>query len=296
MTRASDYHRQTKHSFNRFARSLGYLDWAAQPNPFRRYDGAPVLDLPRRPLRADVPYEALFDGSAVPAPMDLAAAGEFLRCAMGLSAWKQYQTSRWALRVNPSSGNLHPTETYMAWNGRVYHYAPHDHVLEIRAEVAAPALSPAGPADGAGDQVMLVALTSIFWREAWKYGERAFRYCQHDVGHAIGSLRLSAALLGWRMRLLPDWSDADIGALTGVDRDADAGEAEREAPECVAIVSADGGATIDREAVIVAARRATWHGRPNMLSRSHVDWPAIDAVDVATRTPGGSIRGDHPVR
>ena len=24
----------TKHHFNRFARSLGYLDWATQPNPF----------------------------------------------------------------------------------------------------------------------------------------------------------------------------------------------------------------------------------------------------------------------
>ena len=29
-----------------------------------------------------------------------------------------------------------------------------------------------------------MALTSITWREAWKYGERAFRYCNHDVGHA----------------------------------------------------------------------------------------------------------------
>src|SRR5437660_12483691 len=31
----------------------------------------------------------------------------------------------------------------------------------------------------------LVGLSSIHWREAWKYGERAFRYCQHDVGHAL---------------------------------------------------------------------------------------------------------------
>ena len=29
-----------------------------------------------------------------------------------------------------------------------------------------------------------VRLSSIHWREAWKYGERAFRYCQHDIGHA----------------------------------------------------------------------------------------------------------------
>ena len=34
-----DYHQATKHSFHRFASSLGYLDWANQPNPFRFYEG-----------------------------------------------------------------------------------------------------------------------------------------------------------------------------------------------------------------------------------------------------------------
>jgi len=33
------YHAETKHHFHRSARSLGYLDWANQPNPFRLYDG-----------------------------------------------------------------------------------------------------------------------------------------------------------------------------------------------------------------------------------------------------------------
>jgi len=32
--------------------------------------------------------------------------------------------------------------------------------------------------------------TSIFWREAWKYGERAFRYCQHDVVTCLGGSQL----------------------------------------------------------------------------------------------------------
>lgn len=273
MSRAADYHQQTKHSFNRFARSLGYLDWAAQPHPFRRYDGAPTLDLPRTPLRADIPYDALFDGTAPPAPLDLASVGEFLRCAMGLSAWKQHQASRWALRVNPSSGNLHPTEAYVVWEGRVCHYAPSEHVLEQRAEL------PARPGDA-----LLVGLTSILWREAWKYGERAFRYCQHDVGHAIGALRFSAALLGWRLRLLPDWTDADIGALLGVDREADYGEAEREEPECLLIVTAGDALPVDRPALVAAAHGAAWSGQANALSRSHVDWPAIDAVAEATRT------------
>ena len=43
------YHDGTKHHFNRFARSLGYLDWASQPNPFRRFAGAPEIPLHPRP-------------------------------------------------------------------------------------------------------------------------------------------------------------------------------------------------------------------------------------------------------
>src|SRR5438105_2582159 len=40
------YHRETKHHLFRYARALGYLDWDNQPNPFRRYSGAPVIPLP----------------------------------------------------------------------------------------------------------------------------------------------------------------------------------------------------------------------------------------------------------
>src|SRR5204863_3768546 len=97
----------------------------------------------------------------------------------------------------------------------------------------------------------LIALTSIIWREAWKYGERAFRYCQHDTGHALGALRFAAAMLGWRMQLLPQWSDAQIAALLGLDRNADFGDAEKEEPECMAIVGRDPGSGIRDPKVFV---------------------------------------------
>ena len=32
---ALTYHQQTKHHLDRYARSVGYLDWATQPDPFR---------------------------------------------------------------------------------------------------------------------------------------------------------------------------------------------------------------------------------------------------------------------
>jgi SagB-type dehydrogenase family enzyme len=201
---------------------------------------------------------------------------------MGLSAWKQYGESRWALRVNPSSGNLHPTEAWIVHGGRVSHYAPQEHALEERC-VLQSSVAQASKACFTGE-CFLVALTSIIWREAWKYGERAFRYCQHDTGHAIGALRFAAALLGWRMQLLPHWSDLQIAALLGLDRDPDFGDAEREEPECIAVVG--GGSEFDRDALISGARSGSWFGHANRLSSDRVEWPIIDEVTLATRYPG----------
>ena len=50
------YHEQTKHHPDRYARSPGYMDWDNQPNPFRVYEGAPIVNLPalQRTRRADI--------------------------------------------------------------------------------------------------------------------------------------------------------------------------------------------------------------------------------------------------
>jgi len=307
------YHEATKHHFNRFARSLGYLDWATQPDPFRRYAGASLHHLPRvspgsrHPERVDpgamptvdVPYDSLFEPHPAPHPIDEQSIGEFLRCSMGLSAWKQHGSSRWALRVNPSSGNLHPTEAWIVHDGSVCHYAPKEHALEERCVFQSP-VARTLKVRATGDH-FLVALTSIIWREAWKYGERAFRYCQHDVGHAIGALRFAAALLGWRLHLLPEWSDTQIAALLGLDREQDFDDAEREEPECIAVVRRNPGSGIrdprvheDPEVLVAAARNGSWFGHANRLSTNHVEWPIIDEISKATRYPGLESRTFEP--
>jgi len=273
------YHDGTKHHFNRFARSLGYLDWASQPHPFRSFAGAPQVDL---------------------RPLTLAVAG-ILRYSLGLSAWKELRrpgsptpSARWSLRVNPSSGNLHPTEAYVIAGaaagldpaGGVYHYAADRHALERRCAFDEPPLV-------GDDPSFLVALTSIHWREAWKYGERAFRYCQHDLGHAIAAVRIAAALHDCDAILLPEWSHADIAAATGIDRDEDYVDAEREEPGCVLAIGrqapvSNQSAVGSRDAVLAAARAARWTGLASQLSEDHVQWTFIDEIADATRDRGRS--------
>ena len=103
------YHQRTKHRPERYAASLGYLDWASQPDPFRRFEGAPGVDLPRPPLRPAPSYDSLFTSTPQAAALDADTVGRLLLHSLALSAWKQVGPGQsWSLRINPSSGALHP--------------------------------------------------------------------------------------------------------------------------------------------------------------------------------------------
>ncbi len=291
------YHERTKHHYCRYAASLGYMDWASQPDPFRRYDGASLVRLPLPDAGRAPPYWRLYVADSMETvPLSIDSLSLFFRYALSLTAWKQFHETTWSLRANPSSGNLHPTEGYAllppvdAIHDRpgVYHYAPKEHGLERRADLAPlvwadlTAVFPEGS--------FLVGLSSIHWREAWKYGERAFRYCQHDVGHALGTLRFAAATLGWKLYLLDRVGDDAVSQLLGLDREADYAGAEREHPELVALVvqgnwASDRGLYLSKELVSQVAT-SQWYGTANVLSPEHgVDWPGIDGVARATTIP-----------
>ncbi|KAK4852610.1 hypothetical protein QYF36_025457 [Acer negundo] len=52
---------------------------------------------------------------------------------------------------------------------------------------------------------------------AWKYGERSFRYCNHDVGNAIATVSMAAAGLGWDVKILDGLGHKDLEKLMGLD-------------------------------------------------------------------------------
>ena len=303
------YHERSKHHFNRFAPGPGELDWANQPDPFRRYKGAALVRLPilgpdEEPISP--PYDRLFLPGAVPsAPVTIRTISRLFEYALALSAWKQAGGTRWALRSNPSSGNLHPTEGYLligatpglASSSALYHYAPREHALERRADC--PEELHARLMQDFPPRAFLVALASVHWREAWKYGERAFRYCQHDAGHAIGTVRIAAATLGWSAVVLDGLADETVEMLLGLNRSDDFAGAERECPDVVMVVwptdlAGDWRAGTRRALPLyldpdvvrqLAAQR--WYGKTNRLSTDDpVPWEIIDRVTEASRKTG----------
>ena len=285
------YHEQTKHDFGRYATGPMDLDWATQPEPFRRFAGAPVLPLEPPDSDAGPDYgEALVEGALAPAPLDPAGLSRLLFDSLAISAWKEAGEARWALRVNPSSGNLHPTEGYLLLpgdagvddGGGVYHYAPREHALERRAVVPDDLWQELGLEPGE----LLVALSSIHWREAWKYGERAYRYCQHDAGHALAALSIGAAALGWRARLMDELATRDVGRLIGLN---DVTGPEAEHPDCLLVLGPDARVPVIATETCARFEALPWTGTPNDLSSDHVDWDAIDLTAEAALKPADAV-------
>ena len=116
-----EYHEATKHTVESLRRAPHSLDWANMPNPFRHYEGVPVLDLPADPPAPEMPALEVLRGISGPTPAGEGATflSQLLFYSAAISASKRVSSTgyRYALRVNPSSGNLHPTEFHFRTRG-----------------------------------------------------------------------------------------------------------------------------------------------------------------------------------
>ena len=233
------YHHATKHTYESVRTNAHFLDWHNQPDPFRRYEGAPQITLPTEPgfpkAGTFATMGALAEGPRTAkgskadcgeeARLDVTWLNRLLFHSMAISASKRIPRTgnRYSLRVNPSSGNLHPTELYLALVGMtglddgLYHYRADRHVLEFRSPGAwTQYLARSLMIPWAAGSPLIVGLTSIFWREAWKYGDRAYRYCCHDLGHAMMSLLLAAQALGMPGGAVGHFSDLRLARTLGL--------------------------------------------------------------------------------
>lgn len=283
------YHVRTKHRRERYAAGPETIDWTAPPNPFREFSGCERTLLPLNAVSLSATYGDVFSAGAVaPRELSLQSLGMLLELSMAISAWKEYGTDRWAVRCNPSSGNLHPTETYVLARGirglgdGLHHYVVRDHALEQKFK-----------ADGEETRTseLWIGLSSVHWREAWKYGERAFRYCQIDTGHALGALRIAAGVLGWTLRLVDDCRGSALARLLGHDRHADFSGVEYEEADLLLKVAPFEAA--DAPVRMPDLGSGAWTGRANMLDPHPMyHWPVIDAVAAATRD--GPVHNENP--
>ncbi len=237
------------------------------PDPFRHYENVPLLDLPADPPNLTSPLVDVLCGRAPSPELDgpeLLSQLFFYSAAISASKRVADTTHRYALRVNPSSGNLHPTEVHFStyglkdWPDGLYHYRPSSHMAEQRAQ-------------GAFAPGITLSLTTIAWREAWKYSERAYRYCLLDAGHAWQSLALAAQAMGWSSLASGTFVDHEVAHELGLSED--------EWPMLTVRLTQEGV-----PAPSTGGERVWYGGTPNVISDRQGECPLIKAVHASTRS------------
>jgi SagB-type dehydrogenase family enzyme len=278
-----EYHEATKHTAEALRRAPHFLDWASMPDPFRHYEGVPVLDLPGDPPNPETPALEVLQGVsggtfADDGPKFLS---QLLFYSAAISASKRVPSTgyRYALRVNPSSGNLHPTEFHFLtrglkdWPGGLYHYRPSSHMAEQRA-VGGFEMKLVG-----GSAPIVFVLTSIAWREAWKYRERAYRYCLHDMGHAWQALALAARAIGCEAFAIGHFPDDEVARICRLHED-----------EWPMLLVELRGSSIP--AAEPHACETVWHGgQANQLSKEEIAYPRINEIHNITKLCHRAIGG-----
>jgi SagB-type dehydrogenase family enzyme len=281
-----EYHESTQHSVESLRQALHVLDWANMPDSFRHYEGVPVLDLPADPPSPEIPALEVLHGvsGATPAGDGPTFLSQLLFYSAAISASKRVPSTgyRYALRVNPSSGNLHPTEFHFLtrglkeWPDGLYHYRPSAHMAEQRA------LGGLEMTLADSSAPILFVLTSIVWREAWKYRDRAYRYCLHDMGHAWQALALAARAIGCDSFAVGHFPDDEVAQFCRLNED--------EWP--MLIVELRGRSIPVREPD--ACETVSYGGHANQLSKERTAYTRIDRIHGSTKLSKRGCRGMSP--
>lgn len=255
------------------------------------------------------------------------AISSFLYNSMATSATKVGGDDEWSLRVVASSGNLHGTEAYCFLPADMIptehacdsckedsssksltetvdegvmclHYNVEHHSLVRRAtwcrNNATTATHLMQELFNSG--CFLLALSTVHWRQAWKYGNRGWRYSELDVGHALCALRISAQVHGWSLRIIAGVTDADLASVIGVNRTEDFVENEGETPAVIVVVGPPvvfpEKALKAVQALAASAGDINWEGLASRLgepethhkyARSAVITSAIEATELSAR-------------
>jgi len=261
-------------------------DWDIKPLLAKVYTELPPVELPRTLPDTGVPALAAIaaTGAATGTP-DKALLGRLGLLSNGLLdrtlTTPDGRTQHY--RTAGGTGALYHLELYFVCGdladlpAGVYHYSAIDHTLRrVRAGDFRAALATAtGQEPSVGAAPVVLAVTSTFWRNSWRYRERAYRHTFWDTGTSLSHLLAVAASARVAATLVLGFADAPVNALLDVD-------GAREAT--VALVALGGTGAESPPAPPV--ERLDLPTRP--LSSAEVTWHALTAMHRATCLPTGA--------
>jgi SagB-type dehydrogenase family enzyme len=179
----------------------------------------PVIQLPEPTTGLGVTLEkALLERRSqrtfATAPLALSEIGQLLWAAQGITHSGK--------RTAPSAGALGPLEVFTVTAEGVSHYRPEGHCLEpkIARDRRVALASAAADQEMVGQAPLVMVITGILSRTAWKYGgDRAWRYVNMEAGHAAQNVLLMATAMGLAGVPVGAFDDNTVMDLLGLPAD-----------------------------------------------------------------------------
>ena len=224
---AWEYHNSTKHTYWSVRGGHG-LDWPNQPLPFKIYKDVESIPLPRdgTPITAGL-LEALgaspasLDGESIP---DLGLLARMLYFSAGITKRMPYSGGEIFFRAAACTGALYHIDLYLVCSdlpgleAGVYHFGPHDFgLVQLRkGDYRRVLVEASGEESSIAEAPVTVVLADTHWRNAWKYGARAYRHAFWDSGTLLANMLAAASGAGVPARVVMSFVDGDVHRLLGL--------------------------------------------------------------------------------
>jgi len=161
--------------------------------------------------------------------------------------------------------NLMKSRGLANWPDGLYHYRPSSHMTEQRA------LGDFGSNLVGTEDPLAFVLTTIAWREAWKYKDRAYRYCLHDMGHAWQALALAANAMGCQSFAVGQFEDDKVAKTCLLNDD-----------EWPMLIVKLNGSAVPRKP-LDSGEPQLLGGQPNQLSEEQIAYASIEKIHASTK-------------
>ncbi|MEQ4210029.1 SagB family peptide dehydrogenase [Actinopolymorpha sp. B9G3] len=207
-------------------------DRSLEPYPYKIYSSLAPIPLPREFPRSDVPaLDALARvGTETQAGTDQPDLATLARIALFSCGVLDRRTTLRGGRIIDyraagGTGARYHLEAYFVCGdlpdlpAGLYHYAAHDHSLRrLRSgDFRGVLVDATGGEPALASAPVVLALTSTFWRNAWRYKARAYRHAYWDAGTTLSHVRGLAASCGLPATLVLGYVDREVNDLLGVD-------------------------------------------------------------------------------
>jgi len=275
---SKDYHRATE--YDRHKLSGHSLDWENQPHVYKVYEGVPPVPIPevgefdQQDLRH---LSGLKETDSHPSDITLAQLAGILELTSCLTAKVRYPGQDFYYRSVASAGALYPNEIYVAVHDisdlepGLYHYnLMNRQLVPLRKQNVESFTAKAAGFSERDAPAANFFITGIFFRSAWKYRKRAYRYVLLDAGHVLENLALSLKYYGLPFLFHYDFHDSKMYNLIGIDT-------RREA--CLAFVNIYAGQSREvSETVVEPVPLSKDVIQASRVSGKEITYPEIEEV------------------